>query len=157
MRYLAQIILLATAWLLWSGHYEPLILLFGVGSILLVMWLAHRMNLVDDESNPYHLAHRPLIYGPWLAKEILMSNLHVARVVLTPSLPIHPKIVRVQTTQHTDLGRVIYANSITITPGTISLDLRDGYIMVHALTDNTREGVESGEMDAQVTKLEGAS
>jgi len=156
LRYLLQIALLATAWLLWSGHYTTLILFFGGVSIALVVWLAHRMDVLDPESHPYHLSWRPAVYLPWLVKEIILSNLHVARMVLTPS-QIRPRIVRVPWTQKTDLGRVIHANSITITPGTISLDLRDGHILVHALTETTAEGVLSGEMDARVTRLEGAS
>ena len=156
MRYLAQIVLLTTAWLLWSGHYTALILFFGAASIALVVWLSHRMNVLDPESHPYHLSWRPAVYLPWLAKEIVLSNIHVAQMVFRPS-GIRPQIVRVKATQTTDLGRVIHANSITITPGTISLDLRDGHILVHALTDTTAEGVLSGEMDARVPRLEAES
>ena len=155
MRYLLHILLLGAAWVLWSGHYTPLILSFGVISVLLVVWIAHRMDVLDPESHPYHLSWRPIVYLPWLVKEIVLSNIHVALMVLQPH-KIHPHLVRVATSQRTDLGRVIHANSITITPGTISLDLRDGYILVHALTDTTAEGVMSGDMDARVTQLEGA-
>ena len=73
-----------------------------------------------------------------------------------PELPIHPQLVRIRTTQQTDIGHVIHANSITITPGTISLDVRDGTILVHALTDTTAAGVTSGEMDQRVSWVEGA-
>lgn len=146
---------MATAWLLWSGHYTPLILFFGAASIALVVWLSYRMDILDKESHPYHLTWRPLVYLPWLAKEILMSNLHVARLVVFDPKGIRPRIILVPTSQKTDLGRVIYANSITITPGTISLDLRDNCIMVHALTQDTADGVLSGDMDARVTWLEG--
>jgi multicomponent Na+:H+ antiporter subunit E len=113
------------------------------------------MDVLDPESHPYHLSWRPIVYLPWLVKEIVLSNIHVALMVLRPH-KIHPHLVQVPTSQKTDLGRVIHANSITITPGTISLDLRDGHILVHALTDTTAEGVMSGDMDARVTRLEGA-
>lgn len=161
LRFVAQIFLLAAAWLLWSGYYQwpehKLILFFGACSVALVVYLEHRMRVLDQESHPYELALRPLVYLPWLAKEIVLSNLHVARKVLFDPTGINPRIIRVPTTQKTDLGRVIYANSITITPGTISLDLRDECIMVHALTQDTADGVLSGDMDAKVTKLEGGS
>ena len=83
------------------------------------------------------------------------ANLDVAKIILTPSLPISPRLIRVPGTQRTDMGLVTYANSITLTPGTITLDVRDGYLLVHALTAESAAGVRTGEMDAKVTALEG--
>jgi len=155
LRVIAIVVLLCCAWLLWSGHTEPLILGFGVASVALVTWLTWRMDRVDRYPMGWGLGLRPLLYIPWLALEIVKSNLHVARVVLSPSLPIQPRLVRVKATQKTELGQVIYANSITLTPGTITLDVRNGEFLVHALTDEVAEGLESGEMDRKVTALEG--
>ena len=162
------LVLLAVVWLLWSGltieihpnqspvvGFEGLMVLFMAGSLALVFYLSQRMDAVDHESHPIELGPRPPAYLVWLIKEIIVSNLHVARVILDRDLPIHPRLVRVHTTQQTDLGLVVHANSITITPGTVSLDVRDGTILVHALTDTTAEGVLSGEMDRKVTWLEG--
>ena len=163
--------LLTVVWLVWSGltlqihhqdgswdvEFESMLVMFAVGSIAFTVWLSSRMGAPDEESAPFHLAGRSLMYIPWLIKEIVLSNLHVAEIILRRDLPIRPRLVRVRTGQKTDLGRVIYANSITITPGTVSLDVRNNYILVHALTTDTAEGVLSGEMDAMVTWLEGGA
>ncbi len=143
-------------WFLWSGHTEPLLLAFGVISVGIVTLLAFRMNVIDEESEPYELGLRPLFYLPWLLWEIAKANLHVARVILTPSLPIHPRLLRIRATQKSNLGRVILANSITLTPGTVTLDVRDGTLLVHALTPKSADGLLSGDMDRRVTWLEGA-
>ncbi len=147
--------LLAGTWFLWSGHTKPLILLWGALSVLLVMWLRARMDAVDGSREKYVLGFRPLLYVPWLLKEILLSNLHVAKVIVSPSLPIRPRLVRVPANQRTELGQVWFANSITLTPGTLTLDTRDGEFLVHALTDVTAEGLLEGTMDRKCAALEG--
>jgi multicomponent Na+:H+ antiporter subunit E len=155
-RVLGILLWLGLAWLLWSGHLEPLLLAYGVASCALVLWLALRMRLIDPESVPHHLLGGFLLYVPWLLLEIAKANLHVARVILTPSLPIQPRVIRVRATQGSELGNVIFANSITLTPGTVSLDVRGGSILVHALTDQAATGLVDGGMDARVSRLEGA-
>ena len=155
-RALALSFWLGTAWLLWSGRTDPLLLGLGVLSCAFVLWLSLRMGVVDPESEPYELGARPLLYVPWLLFEIARANLHVARVILQPSLPIEPRLLRLRTSQHSDLGNAIYANSITLTPGTVTLDVRERGILVHALTRQSAEGLESGEMDRRVSWLEGA-
>ena len=67
-----------------------------------------------------------------------------------------PRLIVVECTQRSDLGRVVFANSITLTPGTLTLDVRDGRVLVHALTAETAEGLQTGEMDRKVTALEGS-
>ena len=150
-------VLLAGLWLLWSGHTEPLILGFGVVSVLLVTWLRARMERIvgGAEEDRYALGLRWIPYIPWLLWEIVKSNLHVVRVILSPSLPIQPQLVRVVGAQETAIGQVVYANSITLTPGTITLDVRDGRFLVHALTDATADGLREGTMDRKCRALEG--
>lgn len=155
MRAFLLFLVLAATWLLWSGHVEPLMLGFGVFSCGLCTVVAMRMRGDDFESVPLGAWGRLVVYQPWIIWEIIKSNLHVARVVLSPSLPIQPKLVRVKASQKTAFGQVLYANSITATPGTISLDLRDGEILVHALTQETADGLD-GVMDAKCTWVEGA-
>ena len=147
---------LALTWLLWSGHSEPLLLAFGALSVAIAILFALRMDVIDEESEPYHLGLRPLLYIPWLLWEIAKANLHVARVILTPRLPIQPRLLRIRARQETDLGRVIFANSITLTPGTVTLDVRDQTLLVHALTRHSAEGLLNGEMNDRAAWLEGA-
>lgn len=149
-------VMLLGVWLLNSGHYTPLMLSFAVASCLLVVVLGRRMDIVDDEAMPVHLLPRTLAYLPWLVKEIFVSNLDVARRVLSPARPrISPRIIEAETSQHSDLGRVIYANSITLTPGTVSIRVHGSHITVHAIADEVAEGLLEGGMDRRVTRLEG--
>jgi multicomponent Na+:H+ antiporter subunit E len=147
-------ILLFAIWLLWSGHYTSLILSFGVLSCLLTVYLCQRMGIVDLEGHPIHLLGGFLAYIPWLAWALVRANIDIARRILTPSLPISPRLIRVKASQKTHLGQVIYANSITLTPGTVSVDVEEGCIEVHALTQAAAEDLLGGEMDRRVTRLE---
>ncbi len=149
-------LLLLAAWLLWSGHTEPTLLVFGVLSSAIAVALALRMDVVDHEGQPFgRLGVRPLFYLPWLLWQIAKANLAVARIILDPRLPIRPRLVRIRASQKTDLGLAIHANSITLTPGTLSLDVRQRTILVHALTREAAEELEAGEMNRRVTRLEG--
>ena len=151
---LVLLVLLVAAWLLWSGHYHGLTLTLGAVSCVGVAVLAARMRQPDDEDT-YLFALRTIPYLPWLLWEIVKANIDVARCIVARDMPISPRLIRVKTSQRTTIGQVVYANSITLTPGTISLDLRDGEILVHALTAESAAGVETGEMDGKVTALEG--
>ena len=145
---------LMVAWLLLSGHYDATFVMYGVLSCLGVVALMLHLQILDDESLPTDLGFPLLLYLPWLLKEILLSNIAVAKVILDPKLPIHPRILRISASQKTDVGRVIYANSITLTPGTVTLDVRHEKFLVHALTTDSAEGLLSGEMDRRVANLE---
>ena len=154
-RTLLMWLLLFGFWIAWSGHTKPLLLTLGVFSCLLSWWIGERMTQVDQARTEYHLGFRPIGYAIWLMWEVVKSNLHVARVILSPQLPIQPQLLRVEANQKTELGRVIHANSITLTPGTITLDIRDGSVLVHALTHHTASGLKEGTMNRKVTALEG--
>ena len=149
-------IALFATWLLWSGYWDvPLLVILGAVSCVLVVLYSLRLGLVDREGVPIQLAFRLLLYGPWLVWEVAKANWDVARRILDPRLPIRPRVIRVKASQREDLGKVIYANSITLTPGTVSLSLEDDEIVVHALTQEAAAGVETGDMDRKVCWLEG--
>lgn len=147
-------LLLFGVWLLWSGHYTPLLLSLGMGSCLVILSLVIRMDIVDDEGQPVHLVTRLPWYGPWLLKEVVVANLDVTKRILNPRLPISPTLFVVKASQHTELGQVIYANSITLTPGTITVQVKDGHIAVHALARESQEELRRGTMDRKVAALE---
>ena len=151
---------LFVVWLLLSGQYtfdSTLILALGLASCVVIVALALRMKIVDTEGHPIHLLSRGLLYTPWLLWAIVKSNIDITRLILSPSLPISPTMVEVKTSQKSELGQVIFANSITLTPGTVSVDIVDGTILVHALSRESAAEVADGEMDRRVTELEGAS
>jgi len=142
-------------WLLFSGMFAPLLLGLGVVSCLFVTWLAQRMGLLTPEadSTPLHPL-RCLAYIPWLAWQVAKSNVDVALRILLPSRRISPRVLRVPSSQSSNLLRSLYANSITLTPGTISINVSDDVITVHALTREGAEELQGGEMDARVSALE---
>ncbi len=147
---------LVALWLLLSGIYEPLILTFGGFSVLAVVYIAHRMDVIDREAVPIHLTTGILTYWVWLIKEIAKSNYDVARLILDPRLPISPRLIRVPASQQSDLGLVVHANSITLTPGTVSVEVESGEILVHAITRSAAEGTLEGGIDRRVTAIEGS-
>ena len=156
MRALSLVVILFAFWLLLSGYFVPFLLTMGVLSAIGVALLGRRMDLVDHEGHPIQLSWRLIFYWPWLFKEIVMSAWSVSRVILNPRLPVSPTLVRAKTSQKTTVGLVTYANSITLTPGTISVDVKPGEILVHALTREAAEGLLEGEMDRRVTRFEGS-
>jgi len=175
---------LAVAWLLWSGHFELDLLIYGLISCLIVVAIIRRLRVLDRESLPVYLGLRPFLsYVPWMVWEVVKANVSVAKIILHPGLPIDPELVRVPADQRTALAQVIYANSITLTPGTISMDVRThrrmeeardrredvdstddparsgwaiihGSILVHALTSEAADEVVRGEMGRRVSRLE---
>jgi multicomponent Na+:H+ antiporter subunit E len=141
-------------WLALSGHFDPLLLSLGLLSAATVTLVSHRMGVIDAEGQPLELMPGLLRYAPWLAKEIVRACIDVAWRIVQPSLPIQPTIIRVPANQRTVTGRVSFANSITLTPGTISLDVLEKEIEVHALTAESAADLESGEMGKRVEHLE---
>ena len=144
-------------WLLLSGIYQPLIISFGIASSLLVAWIAHRMDVIDHEGFPIHLGTKAVTYWPWLIWEIIKANIDVAAIIIKPKLPITPTMFSSHASQKTEVGQVIYANSITLTPGTISVGIADGMVEVHALTSQSADDVITGRMDKRVSQIEGDS
>ena len=144
-------------WLLLSGHYTPMLIGLGLGSCGLVVGLAMRMDLVDHEGVPLQLGGRFWVYFPWLMKEIFIANVNVARVILNPKLPISPVVTHFRASQKSDLGKTIYANSITLTPGTITTSIKGQDLEIHALTRKDIDGREEDEMDDRVSWVESGS
>jgi multicomponent Na+:H+ antiporter subunit E len=149
---------LAVIWLLLSGHYTLLLISFGLLSVALVVLLALRMDVVDHEGHPLHLNSKALvIYWCWLLKEIFVSNIYVCRLILSPAMPISPTVIALRSSQSSDLARVIFANSITLTPGTVTIDVDGDITEVHAITEDAAKSLLQGSMDGKVTALESRS
>jgi len=141
-------------WVLLSGHYTPLMLLFGVLSTLFVVFLATRADLIDRETQPVLIKLSVLFYWVWLGREIIKSNIDVTRRILSPGLPISPTVFTVRAGQKTELGRVTYANSITLVPGTVTMDVDGDVFTVHALTREAAADLKCGEMNRRVCNVE---
>jgi multicomponent Na+:H+ antiporter subunit E len=152
-RMLLLLILLAIAWLLWSGLYKPLLLGLGLFSCILTFLIVRRMAYFKESMYALRFSGRLLAYWAWLGREIFRSSLQVARVVLDPSLPISPRTIEITSSSKHPFDQVTLANSITLTPGTLSLDLHRGVIKVHSLTVDGARDLASGEMDRRVNGL----
>ena len=149
------VILLAVFWIINSGHFDFLLLSFGLISVVIVIVINQIMTRVNEEYQPpVILSLRLPIYISWLGKEIVKSNIDVIRCVWQRKPAIEPRVIKVKASQETDLFRVLYANSITMTPGTVTMEIEGDEFTVHALTRTSREGLESGEMDRKVRSLE---
>ncbi len=143
-------------WLLLSGQAKPWLVASGAVSAVAVTIFGLRMGYADEEGHPVGLVPRGLVYWPWLVKEIAKSAVNVSRLILDPKLPISPTLMRTRASQKTSTGLVSYANSITLTPGTISVEINNGEkeILVHALSRDAAESLAEGEMDRRVTWFE---
>ena len=154
-RMLVLLIPLVAAWLLWSGLYKPLLLGLGIFSCVLTIYIKHRMEYFQTEMFALQFGRRLVGYWLWLAKEVVKSSLDVARIILTPSLPISPEVVTIKASCEQPVDQATLANSITLTPGTLALDVYKGEITVHALTKAGADELRKGEMDRRILALRG--
>jgi len=145
-------ILLALLWWILSGYTKVLLLSLGLVSVALTVFISHRMDVIDSESHPTHISFKLVIYWLHLLREIVVSNIAMVKLILSPRPDIDPRIIRVSIRQKTDLGKVVLGNSITLTPGTVTLDFNnfEDEIEVHALNQAFAEDVEAGSLDKRV-------
>ncbi len=145
---------LSAFWLLLSGYFTSILLLsLGAVSVLVTVYLTLRMDRQDGERVALRVDFPIVRYWIWLLVEIVKSNVDVAKIILSPTMPLSPRMVRVKATQTTDVGLVIYANSITLTPGTVTVEIVGDEFLVHAITQAAADGVTGGDMGERVTAL----
>lgn len=133
-------------WLLLSGNFNALLIGLGLASSLITVILAMRMEVIDHESHPLHLNRQLLRFWGFLAREVVLANLDVVRRILTPGKSFSPQLRQLPLPQKTALGQVIYANSITLTPGTVTVQLGTDSILIHALSREAADDLETGRM-----------
>ena len=158
MRLILLFVVLFAYWLLLSGHYDLWFIASGAVLSAAVVAFSWRKGVIDGEGFPIALVGRGLVYWPWLLWQIVVSALRVTRLIIDPRLPISPTLVRVDALQKTPVGLVSYANSITLTPGTISIEASEkaGCIWVHAIERAGAEGFADDEMNRKVAWFEGS-
>ncbi|MCG7988349.1 MAG: Na+/H+ antiporter subunit E [Candidatus Thiodiazotropha weberae] len=152
MRYFSFVVLLFLFWIALSGHFEPLLLGLGAVSIALTAFLSHRMNVIDHESYPLHLSLKFPSYYFYLFGEIIKANIDVIKRILSwEKTPIWPQMIEIPQSQQTDLGAVIYANSITLTPGTVTIKISEESLTVHALSKEAAADLATDTMSKEIT------
>jgi multicomponent Na+:H+ antiporter subunit E len=146
---------LAALWLLMSGLYKTLILIFGALSVLLTIFIIRRMDKVDNHKLGYDIGVFSTIgYLIWLLKEIAKSNMAVSKIILSSKQPDQQKMFEVPVTQQSEIAQVIFANSITLTPGTVTVESEDDHFIVHAIDFAEGDMEALADMDARVTAIE---
>jgi multicomponent Na+:H+ antiporter subunit E len=155
MRYIVLFSVLYLHWIFWSGKFDAFHLALGVISCALVTFMSHDLYVKREKFYSRILIEvvRFFKYIPWLLYQIVLSNIHVAYLVLSPGMPIDPKIIRYKTRLKSDLSLVTFANSITLTPGTITADISEGEYYVHILSQKFADDLMTGEMEDKVAYI----
>ncbi|HET6604232.1 MAG TPA: Na+/H+ antiporter subunit E [Xanthomonadaceae bacterium] len=150
MHILTLFATLAAVWLVLSGQTTALLLGLGLASVLATVALSRRLGVIDRESHPVQILRNLIVFWVFLAREIIVANLQVARLVLSPRRALQPTMVRVRTRHGSDLSRALLGNAITLTPGTVTVEIDGDELLVHALTAASARALTSGRMDAHV-------
>ncbi|MCK0104045.1 Na+/H+ antiporter subunit E [Pseudohalocynthiibacter aestuariivivens] len=155
MRFLGSFVVLLGLWLLLSGIYQPLIVGFGVVSVLIVIFVVKRMDALDEDRVALRLSPVEVLkYMLWLFVEIAKANWAVTKTIMSPQMPLRQHLFSVQNTQKSDLAQVIYASSITLTPGTITVETEPGHFLVHAVAYTDEDIDALADMDRRVSAIE---
>ena len=152
MKSFSFAVILFLFWILLSGHLEPLLLGLGMASVALTVFLSRRMNVIDHESYPLHLSSKFPGFFVYIFREIVKANIDVVtRILSWRKAPISPQMIEIPQSQETDLGAVIYANSITLTPGTVTIKLSKDNLTVHALSKEAASELATGAMSKEIS------
>ena len=154
-KFFVLLTVLFIIWILLSGVYTPLIISLGIFSTFFTLYILRNLNFLEFNSNEYICLYNLFFsYIPWLLKEIFISGFKTSLIILSPKTNLNSKFSFLTTTQRSDSGKVIYANSITLTPGTVSVQIEENKILVHALIEKSIDELSDGEMDKKVSLLE---
>ncbi len=148
-------ILLSTFWLLLSGYIQPLLLTFGIASVVIVLFVLKRMDDVDQEKQEIGSGLRLMRYLPWLTWQIISSSLQVTKLIWGSADKVSPSLATIKVGNIPPNRRALYANSITLTPGTLSVDLVGDEITVHALQKSSIDELEQKVMEKKITQIWG--
>jgi multicomponent Na+:H+ antiporter subunit E len=140
-------------WVLLSGHFTLLLLSLGGLSVGLTVWFLRRMDQVDGEGSFVRLSAGLIGYVCWLYWNVVKSCIDVVIRIWDPKLPINPTWQRIETDISTPLKKTLYANSITLTPGTITTNARRDHLWIHSLSSESLAELQKGEMERRIQRL----
>jgi len=156
MSFLITTIAMFIFWILLSGEFTFILITSGVVASLITAYLSHDIFIGKaDLKTETGRVFKFIVYIPWLLWEIILANVEIAYLVLSPKPLVDPQIVRFKNDLKTDLGIVTLAHSITLTPGTVTVDANREEFVIHAIWQKSAEGIISGEMQRKVKKIEG--
>jgi len=149
----AVFVILYAFWLVFSGHYDAFHLSLGVLCAALVSYFSHDLLVsTPPDGSEATKTWRFILYLPWLIYQVILANLHVVRLVFD-TRDVAPRIVRFKTRLRDDLAQVAFANSITLTPGTITMDIDDDEFVVHAISEKVATDLLNGEMERRIAHV----
>jgi multicomponent Na+:H+ antiporter subunit E len=156
MKYrFALLFVLAIFWLTLSGHFNGFLLTMGTLSCLLVLWISKRMGIIDNEGVPIRIGSAGLLrYFLWLIRQIVASNIRVIKIIVSKQPVVRRALFRISASPQTSVGRVLMANSITLTPGTVTTNVLADSMQVHALVDPGIDDPTIREIERRVRQLE---
>ncbi|MGP1366809.1 MAG: Na+/H+ antiporter subunit E [Schwartzia sp. (in: firmicutes)] len=153
-------IMLFAFWLLLTGSIERKFLTYGVLTALITAWVTYPLLLIPNDAGTkkyFLLGVNPgklVLYLLWLFWQLVLANLDVLKATVRPEIEIAPRIVRFRYQAENPIAKVCLANSITLTPGTVTIEVtEDGVFTVHALTDGAADGLKDGAMQKKVAWL----
>tara|TARA_Y100001970_G_scaffold226479_1_gene280049 strand:- start:17120 stop:17614 length:495 start_codon:yes stop_codon:yes gene_type:complete len=157
VQFITSFILLVPFWFLMSGKFDMFHVVLGIISITIVsLWFGNILIQSPKKSFPARLGEifNFIPYLFWLLIEIVKSNIHVIKISLSPNIKsrINPQLVTFKTSLKKDFSKFILANSITLTPGTVTVRISDSEFLIHALTDEVASGL-PGDMESKVAKV----
>ena len=156
MRFVLTALIMFAFWIFLSGKFSFILLLSGVISSLLVSYMSNDLLIGNgDIKLGFIRTIRFIRFLPWLLWQIVLANIDLAIRTLHPKMPINPMLINFKNNLKTDLGMVILANSITLTPGTVTIDVNENEFLVHVISEKAAQSLISGEMQARVKKIEG--
>ncbi len=155
MRTLFTAAISIALWLLMSGIYKPMVISFGLASVIFVLYVTGRMNRIDEDRLDIRLKPIAFLgYMVWLMGEIVKANVAVTKIILSTGMPLRQHLFSAKYTQESDLAQVVFANSITLTPGTITVETEAGHFLVHAIDYSADNNLALADMDRRVTATE---
>ena len=156
MRFVLTALIMFAFWICLSGEFSFILLLTGIISSLLVSYISHDLLIGNgDMKLGFIRTIRFIKFLPWLLWQIVLANIDLAIRTLHPKMPINPMLINFKNNLKTDLGMVILANSITLTPGTVTIDVNENDFFIHVISEKAAQSLISGEMQARVKKIEG--
>ena len=156
MSFVLTVLIMFAFWIFLSGKFSFILLLSGVISSLLVSYMSNDLLIGNgDIKLGFIRTIRFIRFLPWLLWQIVLANIDLALRTLHPKMPINPILINIKNNLKSDLGMVILANSITLTPGTVTIDVNENEFLVHVISEKAAQSLISGEMQARVKKIEG--
>jgi len=154
MKFILTFIALLIFWFMLSGHFSVIIVTSAVIYALIAAYFTHDYFIEKISFAGIKRIFKFIAYLPWLFWEIIMANLQVAYIVLSPKMPISPELVETETDLKTDYGKTALGNSITLTPGTVTIEIENSKILVHAITKEHAQDIRNKDIEKKILRIE---